>query len=138
MDGALGTRARRLFDEWRILHQAELLEDWSRAQARQPLKKIEPLEQDMIPQIIEVKALDGYKLWLRFRDGMIGTVDLSTELWGPMFEPLTDRALFAKVAVHPELHMVTWPNGADLSPEFLYKQAAQAAVAADAPQTARR
>ena len=92
----------------------------------------------MIPQIIEVKALNGYKLWLRFRDGTIGTVDLSAELWGPMFEPLKDQALFAKAAVHPELHTVTWPNGADLSPEFLYEQAAHPSVAADAPQATRR
>ena len=92
----------------------------------------------MIPQIIEVKALGDYKLWLRFRDGTTGTVDLSAELWGPMFEPLKDRTLFAKATVHPELYTVTWPNGADLSPEFLYKQAAQPSVAADAPQAARR
>ena len=44
LEGALGTRARRLVEEWRVLHQAELLDDWSRAQARQPLNKIEPLE----------------------------------------------------------------------------------------------
>ena len=87
----------------------------------------------MIPQVIEVKALDGCKLWLRFRDGTTGTVDLSAELWGPMFEPLKDQALFERAAGHPELHTVTWPNGADLSPEFLYKEAAQQTVAADAP-----
>lgn len=92
----------------------------------------------MIPQVVEVKALDGYKLWLRFRDGKTGTVDLSAELWGPMFEPLQDQALFARAAVHPELCTVTWPNGADLSPEFLYRQAAQPTVAADAPQASRR
>lgn len=34
----------RLVEEWRILHQAELLDDWNRAQARQPLNKIDPLE----------------------------------------------------------------------------------------------
>lgn len=87
----------------------------------------------MIPQVIEVKALDGCKLWLRFRDGTTGTVDLSAELWGPMFEPLKDQALFERAAVHPELHTVMWPNGADLSPEFLYEEAAQQTVAADAP-----
>ncbi len=87
----------------------------------------------MIPQVIEVKALDGYKLYLRFRDGVTGTVDLRSELWGPMFEPLKDRALFAQVAVHPELHTVTWPNGADLSPEFLYRQAVQPPVTAPVP-----
>ena len=44
LDGALGVRTRRLVEEWRILHQSELFEDWARAQARQPLNKIEPLE----------------------------------------------------------------------------------------------
>lgn len=44
VEGKLGTRAMRLVEEWRALHQIELLEDWNRAQDRQPLNKIEPLE----------------------------------------------------------------------------------------------
>jgi len=44
IDGSLGARALRLVEEWRILHKAELLNDWSLAQTRQPLVKIEPLE----------------------------------------------------------------------------------------------
>jgi len=44
LEGNLGARALRLVDEWRVLHQAELLQDWARARARQPLNKIEPLE----------------------------------------------------------------------------------------------
>ena len=35
----------------------------------------------MIPQITEVKVLDGYRLWLRFHDGASGIVDLTAELW---------------------------------------------------------
>ena len=89
----------------------------------------------MIPKVIEVRVLEGYKLWLRFQDGLSGTVDLSTELWGPMFEPLKDVALFAQAAIHPELETVTWPNGADLAPEFLY-QAAQRRVAGNASEAA--
>ena len=89
----------------------------------------------MIPKVVEVTALDGYRLWLRFQDGVSGTVDLSAELWGPMFEPLKDVRLFAQVAIHPELETVTWPNGADLAPEFLY-QAAQQPVAGDAAEAA--
>jgi len=87
----------------------------------------------MIPRVIEVKHIDGYKLWLRFQDGVCGTVDLSDELWGPMFEPLKDVTLFAQAAVHPELQTVTWPNGADLAPEFLY-QAAKQGEATAAPR----
>ena len=89
----------------------------------------------MIPKVVEVRPLEGYKLWLRFQDGVSGTVDLSGELWGPMFEPLKDNTLFAQATIHPELETVTWPNGADLAPEFLY-QAAQR-VASDAPEAAR-
>ena len=44
LEGALGTRALRLVEEWRTLCQTELLEDRARAQARQPLSKIDPLE----------------------------------------------------------------------------------------------
>jgi len=79
----------------------------------------------MIPKVVEVRHLEGYKLWLRFRDGVSGTVDLTSELWGPVFEPLKDVSLFAQAAVHPELETVTWPNGADLAPEFLYQAAQQ-------------
>jgi hypothetical protein len=78
----------------------------------------------MIPKVVEVKPLESYRLWLRFSDGTSGTVDLSAELWGPMFEPLKDPTLFAQAAIHPDLQTVTWPNGADLAPEFLYSQTA--------------
>lgn len=44
VEGKLGTRTMRLVEDWRVLHQVELLEDWNRARARQPLNPIEPLE----------------------------------------------------------------------------------------------
>lgn len=44
LDGSLTARALRLVQEWRLLHQSELSEDWARAQARQPLQPIAPLE----------------------------------------------------------------------------------------------
>lgn len=44
LDGTLGARSLRLVDEWRKLHEIELLEDWERARAREPLKSIDPLE----------------------------------------------------------------------------------------------
>lgn len=44
VEGKLGTRTTRLVEEWRALHQRELLDDLKRAQGRQPLNKIEPLE----------------------------------------------------------------------------------------------
>jgi hypothetical protein len=91
----------------------------------------------MIPRVVEVKPLEGYRLWVRFHDGTVGTVALATELWGPMFEPLKDLDLFFQASVDPELDTVTWPNGADLAPEFLY-HAAQLGAPADAPTAASR
>ena len=79
----------------------------------------------MIPRVVEVKPLANFRLWVRFLDGTSGTVDLSQELWGPMFEPLTNPDVFNQARVDPELETVVWPNGADLAPEFLYQVATQ-------------
>jgi len=42
--GSLPPRALGLVVEWATLHQSELASAWKRAQAGQPLSKIEPLE----------------------------------------------------------------------------------------------
>jgi len=68
------------------------------------------------------KYLNDYRLWITFDDGTAGEVDLKDILHGPVFEPLKDRALFARVFVDPELETIIWPNGADLAPEFLKQQ----------------
>ncbi len=73
----------------------------------------------MVPQVVEARYIAGYVLWLRFRDGVEGEIDLSAELHGPMFEPLRTIEFFRRFVVHPELHTLVWPNGADFAPEFL-------------------
>ena len=70
-------------------------------------------------RVVSVRYLHNYVLHLRFNNGAEGEVDLAAELEGEVFEPLKNRALFAQVYLHPELRTVTWPNGADLAPEFL-------------------
>ena len=70
--------------------------------------------------VTSVRHVSGFTLWLRFSDGTEGEIDLSDELWGPVFEPLAEPAVFAQVSVNPELRTITWPNGADFAPEFLY------------------
>ncbi len=69
--------------------------------------------------VTDVRSIGAYRLWLHFSDGMVGQVDLADELDGPMFAPLRDAALFDQVRVDPDVRTVTWPNGADLAPEFL-------------------
>jgi hypothetical protein len=70
--------------------------------------------------ILEARYLDGHRVWLRFRDGTSGEIDLKPELEGLVFEPLQDPAYFQQFVVHPELETLVWPNGADFAPEFLH------------------
>ena len=44
LNGELPKRALAHVQEWRLLHQRELLEAWGLAQAQQALPKIDPLE----------------------------------------------------------------------------------------------
>ncbi len=76
----------------------------------------------MIPQVTDARYVRDFTVHVRFSDGIEGDVDLGPELYGELFEPLKDPAIFRRVTVHPEFHTLTWPNGADLAPEFLYEK----------------
>lgn len=75
----------------------------------------------MLQDIVSVKPLDAYKLYLQFEDGTEGIVDLQKliEFTG-VFEPLRNYDYFRQVEVNPELGTVRWPNEADLDPNVLY------------------
>lgn len=72
-------------------------------------------------ELIEVKALPGYRVKVKFKDGVEGEVDLSDRLFGPMFEPLKDDAFFFSVFID-EFGVMCWPNKADIAPDALYKE----------------
>ena len=74
----------------------------------------------MIPRVVKAEYITDYKIYLRFADGAEGEVNLAAELEGQIFEPLKDRDYFRKFQLNQELHTITWPNGADFAPEFLY------------------
>jgi hypothetical protein len=76
----------------------------------------------MIPTVIDARHAGGYRVWVRFADGLTGEIDLEAELWGPVFLPLKDVSEFAKLRVEPEFGTIVWPNGADFAPEFLYDE----------------
>ena len=76
----------------------------------------------MLPRLVEAKHLGQYRVWLRFKDGVEGEIDLATELGGQVFEPLKDVAEFAKLRADPELHTLVWPCGADFAPEWLWER----------------
>jgi hypothetical protein len=73
--------------------------------------------------LVEARPLGGSRVWLRFEDGLEGDLDLGPELYGEVFEPLRDPEFFACFEVD---HTLTWPNGADFAPEFLYERLTEA------------
>jgi len=41
----------------------------------------------MFLHVTDARYQEGYKIWIRFDDGTEGTVDLESELKGPVFSP---------------------------------------------------
>jgi hypothetical protein len=68
---------------------------------------------------VSVTALPPFVLDVTFDDGTSRQIEMEPELWGPLFKPLRDPALFRQAKVDPDLETVTWPNGTDVSPAFL-------------------
>ena len=78
-------------------------------------------------RVVDARYISGHVVWLRFRDGTEGRVDLFSELVGPVFERLHDPEVFRQFLVHPEFHTLVWPNGADIAPELLHRRVRVAA-----------
>jgi hypothetical protein len=47
-------------------------------------------------------------------------MDFSPVLEGEVYGPLRDEKMFQQVEIHPEIHTLFWPNGADFDPETLH------------------
>ncbi len=75
----------------------------------------------MIIHILKVTVIPPYSLDIQFDNGMRKRVDLRHELYGPIFEPLRDPAFFSRAFVDENSRTVTWPNGADFAPDYLYE-----------------
>jgi len=72
--------------------------------------------------VVDARYVADHVIWVRFRDGSEGEIDLGPELVGPVFEPLRDPEVFKGFRVDPEFRTLVWPNGADFAPEFLHRK----------------
>lgn len=73
----------------------------------------------MIVHVTRVQVVGPYSLELEFDNGVHKRINLRRELYGEIFKPLRDPACFAQAYLDPDSRTVTWPNGADLAPDFL-------------------
>jgi hypothetical protein len=74
-------------------------------------------------RVKSVEALDGYRLHVRFIDGVEGEVDMSEFVRAPdagVFAALADPDMFVQAYV--ELGAVTWPGELDLAPDAMHDE----------------
>lgn len=76
----------------------------------------------MFMHVTKARYIESYKVWLSFNDGAEGEVNLASELYGEIFEPLKDVDFFKSFTL--EGHTLSWNNDADFAPEFLRKNIA--------------
>ncbi len=72
-------------------------------------------------EVTDFQYLEAYKLSVTFSDGTTQIVDLEPILYGEVYGPLRDPALFSQVQLDPEIRTLVWPNGADFDPYVLHR-----------------
>ena len=61
---------------------------------------------------VSAKALDGFKIWIEFNDGVKGEIDLSRFSEQVWLEPRKDRGVFESVRIIPH-ETVVWGDDAE-------------------------
>lgn len=79
-------------------------------------------------RVVAAQYVRAYEIRLRFSDGTEKTVDFSAWLHGEVFRPLESKREFKRFFLAGGT--VSWPNGADIAPETLYRAGDSAAGAA--------
>src|SRR5438045_8718695 len=78
-------------------------------------------EWDQMHRITACKAEEDYQLWLRFEDGLEGSVFLGNLLEIGAFQLWRDVRECEKVSVDPDTATVTWEGGIRLDSDVPYQ-----------------
>jgi hypothetical protein len=74
-----------------------------------------------IYRVESCEVVGPYTLCIKFDDGAEQVIDFAPVLKGELYGPLVDPELFSQVTIDPEVHTLTWPNGADFDPATLHE-----------------
>jgi Protein of unknown function (DUF2442)/Domain of unknown function (DUF4160) len=125
VEGSLGKTGMKLVREWATEHRQELRDACALAAEGRHAPAIEPLDGDFAAEppaweITEMKVVSHGVLRLEFADGLRGEVDLSSRLWGPIFERLRTPEGFCEAFLRDGA--VCWPGEVDFAPDTLYER----------------
>ena len=73
-----------------------------------------------IYRVESFRIVGPYTLRVEFDDNSHQVINFWPALWGELYAPLRDPAVFNQVQISPEVHTLVWPNGADFDPETLH------------------
>lgn len=74
---------------------------------------------ELTPDIIKVKALDGYNIYLKFKNGQEKIYNMTEHIEKIKFyNKLKNKEYFKRVV--PRGDTIEWENGEDVAPENLY------------------
>lgn len=71
-------------------------------------------------EVIEIKTLENYLIWLKFSDGQEKVVDLKPFIGKGFTKELLTIDKYNEVFIEPG-GGIAWPNGFDLCPNFLHE-----------------
>ena len=72
------------------------------------------------PELIEVNAIEKYKLYIKFDNGEEKVLDMEKDLDKKYYQKLKDYEYFKNVKICESGITVEWEDGEDIAPENLY------------------
>ena len=70
--------------------------------------------------VVEVSSGENWTLFVRFADGLSGSIRFLPGFFKGVFEPIREPSRFAEVFV--DRGTVAWPGDVDLAPDALYER----------------
>lgn len=71
------------------------------------------------PDILEIKALDGYKIYIKFENGEEKIYNMEEMIKKyKIYSNLENKEYFKKMKIRKDT--IEWENGEDIAPEYLY------------------
>ena len=127
LEGSLPTWGLADVREWASRYATELREAWDNCLRREFPHPIRSLDDDdelvgpgkRLPDLVEVEARDGYRIWVRYDDGVSGEIDLSHLTGKGVFKAWDDLEFFRGVYVIPE-QAIAWSEEIDICPDAAY------------------
>lgn len=74
----------------------------------------------IVPNPIEVKAMDDYKIYIKFQNGEERIFDMKEKINKKYYQKLKDYKYFKDVKISQTGITIEWKDGEDVAPENLY------------------